>query len=118
MQTKLPSDQLAELRRAYPGAQLTEEGGTEFVFLPQLELPDTVTPERTDALLCPSPRDGYSSRLYLADRPTGGVANERNWHVTGLRIIGRPWHAASWQTPNGLRLVQMIAAHLDMLQPS
>ena len=110
----IPDDQLAELRRAHPEAQLAGEGGTTFVLLPQLELPPGLTPARVDALLCPVPRDGYSSRLYFASPISGGPP--RNWHVKGLRILDRPWYAASWQTAPGLRLIQMVDVHLDLFR--
>lgn len=110
----IPDDQLTELRRLHPEARLAEEGGTTFILLPQLELPPGIVPTHVDALLCPVPRDGYQSRLYFAASLAGGP--QRNWHVRGLRILDRAWYAASWQTPPGLRLVQMVEVHLDMLR--
>ena len=107
-------DQVAELARLFPGAQAAQEGGITYVLLPGLELPPNCKPCRVDALLCPSPRDGYESRLYFAEPITGGRG--QNLHVNGVRILERNWHAFSWKTRQGLRLVQMLRAHLEGLK--
>src|SRR5690348_15146415 len=89
-----PDEELAALQRTYPGSKRCEEGGTTFYFIPNLPLPEGCTPCSTDALLCPSQRDGYPSRLYFAERVQGPVA--LNWNTT-CRILERNWTAFSWQ---------------------
>ena len=39
-----------------------------------------------------------------------------NWNATHF-ILGRAWYAASWRTREGLRLAQMVSAHLDAVRP-
>jgi len=88
------------------------------VFLPKLRLPDGCEPHEIDALLCPHPIDGYSSRLYFFARiqPAGKVnTTALNWNASVL-ILERTWHAHSWRTPPDLRPVQMIAIHLKALR--
>ena len=110
----IPQDQIEELLRFYPNAQQATEAGITYFLLPELEMPNGCTPARVDALLCPTPRDGYTSRLFFAHKVEGGI--RRNWHVQGTaRILDRNWSAISWKTDPNLRLVQKVRAHLDAL---
>src|SRR3954463_15225982 len=109
-----PEDQVAELKLLCPDISQVEEAGCTFLLLPGLNLPDGCNPARTDALLCPSARDGYASRLFFAEKVQ--TKAERNWNATGVRIAERNWHAYSWKTNSNLRLAQMVAAHLRALQ--
>lgn len=106
-----PTDQLQELARLFPGVKQAIEGGVTYFLLPQLVLPAGRTPERVDALLCPSGRDGYTSRLFLAQMIS--TTNGLNWNANGTRILERNWFAVSWRVRDGLRLAQMVRAHLD-----
>lgn len=106
--------QIRELACLYPGVEQAVEGGVAYFLIPALALPDGCTPSSVDALLCPTPRDGYASRLFLASPVSGGPS--RNWHVNGVRILERNWHTISWRTRAGLRLAQMVLAHLDAFQ--
>ena len=112
----LPTDQDDELVSLYPDAQVASEGGTEFVLLPGLDLPEGVTPTRVDALFCPTARDGYPSRLYYAVAPQNTPPQFRN--INASHVMGRPWYACSWRVRTGLRLAQAIRAHLDALKRS
>lgn len=107
----LPKDQIAELVRLFPETQCADDGGATYFLISKLELPAGCTPPTVDVLLCPSPLDGYESRLFFAQEVKSGSA--RNWHVQGRRILERNWCAFSWKTRPGLRLVQMVLAHLD-----
>lgn len=111
-----PDDQVAELKRLCPNVSQVEEAGCVFLLLPGLQLPEGCSPASTDAILCPSARDGYPSRLFFSERVT--FAQERNWNATGVRIAERNWQAFSWKTSPDLRLAQMVAAHLRGLQCS
>ena len=73
--------------------------------------------------LCPFPRDGYPSRLFLSAKITHkgqGV----NWNADGVMIAGRKWWAVSWnpfknKQPNqdvNQRLLGMVTAHLQAFQ--
>jgi hypothetical protein len=110
-----PADQLDELRNLVPGVSVCQEGTVTYFLLPGLQLPAGCTPAQVDALLCPTPRDGYESRLFFSQRVTSTTT--RNWHVTNTRIVDRPWSAFSWKTNRtGLRLAQMVVEHLCALK--
>lgn len=104
------AEQLEELLRLYPRAQQATEGGVTFYLLPDLALPPGAQPPVVHALLCPTERDGYASRLFLSARVTGVPG--RNWNGA-VRLFERTWYAVSWRTRAGLRLAQMVSAHLD-----
>jgi len=109
----LPEDQVQELLRIYPEAKRATEAGVTYFLLPQLALPAGCLPVYVDALLCPTPRDGYESRLFFAHKIQG--CPERNWNGTA-RILDINWQSLSWRTRPGLRLVQMVSVHLDALR--
>jgi hypothetical protein len=105
------AEQLTELAVMHPGVAMATEGGTTFYRIPTLRLPSGCSPAAVDALLCPSARDGYPSRLYYSAQIQS--PNSLNWHVQGVQILGQKWWAISWRTAEGLRLAQMVRAHLD-----
>lgn len=107
----LSDDQLRELRVLCPELAVYEEGGVSFLLLPKLAMPDGASPAAVDALLCPTSRDGYASRLFVAERVTP-ISSKPNWNGN-IRILERNWLAASWKVQPGLRLIQMLGAHLD-----
>jgi len=109
-----PEDQVVELKLLCPDVSEVEEAGCMYLLLPGLYLPDGCIPARTDALLCPTARDGYESRLFFADRIECKFVP--NWNADGVRIVERNWHAFSWKISANLRLVQMVAAHLRALR--
>jgi len=104
-----PDDQVGELVRLYPHTTEAQEAGVPYFLIPELALPAGQNPPQVDALLCPNGRDGYPSRLFLSQ----ALANlaGRNW--TNVRILERNWFAVSWRIRDGLRLAQMVRAHLD-----
>lgn len=109
-----PDDQVKELVRLFPGAAAGSEAGVFYFLLPSVALPAGSTPHSMDLLLCPAGRDGYPSRLFFCERvqcPKG-----LNWNATGVRILERNWHAFSWRVNRGgLRLAQLVSAHLGAL---
>jgi len=112
---KFSQDEILELSAlCFGGVVYFEERGIIFFVLPNLPVPPGCTPESVDALLCPTERDGYPSRLFFSERVTSRVA--RNWNALSIRIGERLWHAFSWKIPLGLRPAQMIAAHLEALR--
>jgi hypothetical protein len=108
-------DELVELKQLCPGVSRCVDGGTAYLLLPGLQLPEGCNPVEADALLCPTPRDGYNSRLFF-DR----VVSSRqalNWHMQNVRIADRNWNAYSWKLNRaGLRLAQMVGEHLRALR--
>ena len=104
-------EQVDELTRLFPDVEEAVEGGVRYFLIPSLRLPPGRTPEQVDALLCPSPRDGYPSRLFLAQPVVGGRGS--NWNSSNVRILERNWFAVSWRVNPNLRLAQMVAAHLE-----
>jgi hypothetical protein len=105
-----PEDEVAELLAVFPRAQKGVEGGVTYFLIPEIAVsaPGGTT---ADALLCPSSRDGYASRLFLSKPLATGRA--KNLNASNVRILERNWHAVSWRVRGGLRLLQMVAAHLD-----
>jgi hypothetical protein len=106
----IPAEQLTELSELYPGLQQAVEAGATYFLIPSLGLPPGCSEPSVDALLCPTSREGYESRLFLAKPITSNTS--RNWNASSVRILERNWHAVSWKTQAGLRLAQMVSAHL------
>lgn len=105
-----PEEQVEELRQICPGARPCEESGVPYFFLPSLRLPDGCSPQEMDALLCPTPHHGYTSRLFLAEQIRS--PQSRNWSTT-VRLFERNWHAISWNIQqSNLRPAQILALHL------
>lgn len=102
--------EVRELTDMFPGAEEASEGGVHYFLLPSLGMPEGREPSQVDALLCPTARDGYPSRLFLAQQVHGGRGS--NWNAS-VRILERNWYALSWRVNPNLRLVQMVAAHLE-----
>jgi hypothetical protein len=107
-----PQDQISELKALNPDLYQYVEAGVVFFLLKDLHLPNSCIPDRVDTLLCPTPRDGYPSRLFFASKVI--TPQERNWNKQNERIIERNWFAFSWMIKGeNLRLIQILAAHLD-----
>lgn len=110
-----PPDEIEELKR-FGSLRQAQEGGTTFLLIEQLALPAGCTPLRVDALLCPSPRDGYTSRLFFGEQVHTLRTPPPNWNGS-VRILERAWYAFSWRMPaEPLRLAQMVAEHLRGLR--
>jgi hypothetical protein len=111
-----PTDQVEELKAAFPAVFSAEEGGITYFLIQNLPLPNGTEPVATDALLCPTAdRHGYPSRLFFAQQ----VKSQKplNWNTNGVRILERNWYAYSWKiNQQGLRLMQILALHLKALQ--
>lgn len=107
-------DEVRELVRHHPGVEEATEGGVTYYLIPGLRLPEGCTPAVVDALLCPTAREGYPSRLFLSTAVSCRTA--RNWNASNVRILERNWFAISWKVNASLRLAQMVAAHLEALR--
>lgn len=109
------TDQIEELKQIAPSLSQASEGGYTFLLIEGLVMPDGCLPRQVDALLCPTPREGYSSRLFLSEKITGCPV--LNWNGN-IRVLGKNWHAVSWQTRPGLRLSEMLQVHLKAFRNS
>lgn len=113
--SRFPTDEVEELRRL-GNLQQAQEGGATFILISQLKLPTGCQPECVDALLCPSPRDGYTSRLFFAQQVQKPSGAPPNWNGS-VRLLERTWYAFSWRMPaQPLRLAQMVSEHLRGLR--
>ncbi len=111
----LPEDQIDELKELCSEVLTCEEGGITYALLRKIILPTGCSPTEVDALLCPSSKDGYTSRLYFAQQIS--CPKQLNWNALNTRILEQNWHAYSWKIPQeNLRLSQMVANHLGALR--
>ena len=94
----------------YGSIQAAKEGGITYILLPSAKLPPGCTPATLDLLLCPAERDGYSSRLYFSQQVT--APKPLNWNGQ-TRVLERNWFTYSWKIEPGIRLAQMVLAHLQ-----
>jgi hypothetical protein len=107
-----PKEQIAALKQYCYSVKAFSEGGLTYLLLETLRLPNGCNPSICDALLCPQARDGYPSRLFLAEQVTSSYA--RNWNSTDVRIGERNWFAFSWKVEiNNPTLVDLLLAHLN-----
>jgi len=105
-------NEIAQMKAAFAGLSTASEGGTDFIQIPSLQLPEGCDPPVVDALFCPFPRDGYTSRLYLSARISHRGLGQ-NWNADQF-ILGRRWFAVSWRVIESLsRLLAILAAHLE-----
>ena len=109
----VPPMEIDELKQIAPSLSISEEGGLTYILIGNLKLPNGCKPTVVNALLCPSLRDGYQSRLFFSERITSNIA--RNWNGN-LRVLEENWYAISWKTPSGLRLAEMLLVHLEALR--
>ena len=114
-----PQDEVDELKQSFDNLATATEGGTEFVLIPSLGLPDGCNPKNVAALLCPTQRDGYVSRLFLSQK-IEHQGPSKNWTVNGVTILGRQWWAVSWNAiqpnlppPPPQRLAAILARQLE-----
>lgn len=107
-----PQEQIEELKRYCTKLSALQEGCTPFLYLEELRLPAGCNPGTCDALLCPTTKDGYPSRLYFSAPITGPYT--RNWNVSGARIGEKNWWAFSWRVDLvSPPLAQLLLAHLN-----
>ncbi len=106
-----PKEETEELKRYCAKLSLLSEAGVDFLHMEGLRLPAGCEPLVCDGLLCPVPKDGYPSRLYLSTLVKSPYT--RNWNVSNLRIGEKNWFAFSWKVElTNSSLVQLLVAHL------
>jgi hypothetical protein len=108
-----PEDQIDALKTLYPNLSLGEEAKTSFIRIEKLKLPAGCEPRVVTALLCPTDRDGYPSRLFISQKVTHGGKGQ-NWNPQlSVVILGENWWAVSWKTTRSNQtLVEMVLDHL------
>lgn len=106
------AEQIAALKTLYPEISAAEEGQVTFLRIENLMLPDGANPQSVTGLLCPVPRDGYQSRLFLSSK-VSHQGKGTNWNADGVLILGERWWAVSWQTKPGQTLIEMVLDHLQ-----
>lgn len=106
-------DEIDALRPYCDSIASATEQEREYLLLRGLKLPAGVKPEKVDALLCPTPRDNYESRLFFQQKPE--AHHPRNWNGQ-IRVLDSTWFAFSWQfATSGLRLRDILIRHLEGL---
>lgn len=104
-------DQIRVLKSQCSAVKHGQECGTEYLILEGLILPEEFDPPTCDALLCPTQRDGYPSRLFF-DKILK-TRQQRNWNANGIRILERNWYAFSWKVSrHNLSLAELLSAHI------
>lgn len=109
-----PDDEIQEIKICFPKIALAEEGGIAYLILRDCAMPEGCEPRATDALLCPTGREGYSSRLFFAQK-INHKGKGQNWNPPGgVVILDRLWWAVSWKiAPSNQRLLSKVVAHLE-----
>lgn len=107
---RYPEEQLEELKTIL-GSEVREleESGYVYVYIPGLKMPPGCIPERTDALLCPQPHSGYTSRLFFKEHIQTQKAVNWNGQVF---VLGHPWYAFSYNHVENMPLLNMVMNHL------
>ena len=113
-----PDDQIKELKALAHDISMADEGGVTYLLLPQCVLPEGCEPSVVDLLLCPTPRDGYPSRLFLSKQVTH-KGKGQNWNPkSSVVILGREWWAVSWKINHANdRLISKVASHIEAFKP-
>ena len=107
---RYPEEQLEELKAVMgPGVRELEESGYVYVYIPGLKMPPGCIPEQTDALLCPQPHSGYTSRLFFKDYIQ--TPKPVNWNGQ-VFVLGYQWHAFSYNNVQNMPLLNMVMNHL------
>lgn len=104
-------EQVNDFLLIFPRAKQYTEGGFQYLFIQDVELPLGCSPEKVNVLLCPQLRDGYPSRMFLSQVVTG--CPDRNWNCQNVRILDNNWFAISWMTSPDLTIKEMYYTHLN-----
>ena len=108
----IEDSQITGLRTICAQPEQVSEGGATYVFLPSIKVMVAGMTRILDALLCPGPHNGYTSRVFLSAPVPERGANWSQW-----QILGRTWHTWSWQNvPANLPWIQIVLEHLRALR--
>lgn len=104
--------EIEALKKHCDEATLHVEANVTYIYLKKLRLPENCSPSVVNAVLCPTPRDGYGSRLGFEVQIA--TPNARNWQQ--IRVLDRNWSAFSWNFPfAGLDLLHILLGHFEGL---
>lgn len=107
-------NQVQELKAYCEKLKSVHEGSETLFLMEGTRLPTGCSPAKCDTLLCPSGRDGYSSRLFFSEQVSGPY--QRNWNATNVRLVERNWFAYSWKiVASGLTLAELVNEHMSAL---
>lgn len=110
-------EQEDELNFLCGGAKEMQEGGSTYIFLPNLTLPANCTPNRVDALLRLSSTtvNDYPTRLFFSQQiAVNPPSKSLNWNAINVVIFQRRWCAFSWGgVINEGRPAEILAQHLS-----
>jgi hypothetical protein len=108
-------EHLNELKNSFPDKELKmcDDAGISYILIPAVTLPEPCVPNVVDLLYCPTPRDGYSSRLLFAEKIAS--KNNLNWNTTTV-ILGKTWYAFSWKIDDNQSLLNSIFGYLRALR--
>lgn len=106
-------EEIKELKTIASNISFATEGGYEYILIEKLQLPDGCNPSEVDALLCPTTKDGYESRLFFSSQISG--CPSRNWNGN-IRVLDRNWYAFSWRINSQHSLTKTLLLHLNSLQ--
>jgi hypothetical protein len=115
MESLFTDENIAGLKKVTPLISKADEGGYTYIKIEDLILPPGCKPTKTNALLCVTPRDGYNSRLFFAEKVSGSVADSRNWNGK-IRVLGENWEAMSWNVPIETDFASLLLIHLRALR--
>jgi hypothetical protein len=114
--TTIDRAQIEALKPLASSVQIATECGEEFFYLTDVTLPDGCSPQKTDILLCPHPRDGYTSRMYFAHKiDCPHMSAQPNWNGH-MYVLDRSWHAFSWRLQPQERIINLFAEHIRGLR--
>lgn len=105
-----PTEQIAELKMEL-GTEVREieEGGYVYIYIPDLKLPPSCSPQKVEAILCPQPHSGYTSRLFFKEQIQTPKAVNWNGQVF---ILGHQWYAFSYNNVQNMTMLNMVMNHL------
>jgi len=111
----ITNDQRVALEAVCDSVGVCAVGSIEYHLLTGLRLPGC-RPEKVDAMLCMGEREGYPTRLFLAERVVPMKPYALNWNAQTFRILERNWHVYSWKVPQGLSPIETLDEHLKPLR--
>jgi hypothetical protein len=88
------------------------EGPDKFIDLPGLHFLVRGQKRQMDALLCLNQRDGYATKLYLAEQ-----VPQLNQSWSNFYILGKNWFSWSWkEVAANQSPIAILAGHLEAFQ--
>ncbi|MDD2300487.1 MAG: hypothetical protein PHU69_12730 [Fermentimonas sp.] len=102
-------EQFQALKETCTNAQVFEESGYTYIYIPDQKMPPGCKPPVSDVILCPQEHSGYTSRLFFKDIIQ--TPKQLNWNGQAF-ILGQQWHAFSFNNVANMPLLNMVINHL------